>query len=240
MDVKIVATAAAQPQKDGPVVILVRKALWDKGEIKQLGDLKGRKVGMAGGVGSAGAFFVMKALRRVNLAAKDIEIVNLANADIPLALEKGAVDAGLVGAPYSTMAVSNGIAAVLAKDMDPGGATTYFMYSGKFIRERQAVAKAFAVALMKGSRDLQEKTYFSSENLAILAKYTGVKEAEIRATPPLVFYPDLAINTKSLHEQEEIHRESGWVKYTAPVPVARMIDPSFQQFALQALGPFKP
>ncbi len=239
MDLKIVATAAAQPLREGPVYILVRKGLWEKGEVRSVGDLKGRRVAVAGGPGSAGAFFVVKALRASGLGAKDVEIVNLANADIPLALEKGAVDAGLVGSPFATMALNSGVADILAKDIDPGGATTYFMYSGKFMRERGAIARTFTVALMKAARDLQAKTYLSPAHFPIFEKYTGAKEADIRAATPVVYDPDLTINTKSLQEQEAIHRESGWVKYSTPVAVSRMIDASFQQQALHALGPYR-
>jgi ABC-type nitrate/sulfonate/bicarbonate transport system substrate-binding protein len=39
------------------------------------------------------------------LSVRDIEIVNLANADLPLALEKGVVDVGLLGSPFATMAL---------------------------------------------------------------------------------------------------------------------------------------
>lgn len=226
MDLKIVATAGSQPLKDGPVVILARKPVVEKGEVKSLADLKGRKVAVAGGVGSTGAFFVVKAIRGAGLTAKDIEFVNLANADIALALEKGAVDAGLVGSPFSTTAVKTGIAEILAKDIDPGGSATFFMFSGKFMRERPQVAKGLMIALTKAARDLQPKTYLSPDHFPIFAKYTGAKEQDIRSTTPVGYDPNLAINTKSLHEQEAIHRESGWVKYSSPVPVSRMIDSS--------------
>jgi NitT/TauT family transport system substrate-binding protein len=240
MDLKIVATAASQPSQGSPVYILVRKALWDQGSIRKVTDLKGKKVGIAGGPGSTGAFFVAKALKAAAMPISEIEIVNLANADIPLALEKGAVDAGLVGSPFSTMALNSKIAEILSKDFDQGGSSTFFMYSGKFMRDHANVARGFTIALMKGARDLQPKTYMSRENLVIFEKYTGAKEADIRATTPMVYPFDLTINDRSLLEQEMIHREAGWVKYANPVPVSRMVETSFQIQALKVLGPYKP
>jgi NitT/TauT family transport system substrate-binding protein len=78
-----------------------------EGVFPSLADLKGRTVGVAGGIGSAGALFVVKASRGAGLPARDIEIVNLANADLPLALEKGAVDVGLLGSPFATIALKS-------------------------------------------------------------------------------------------------------------------------------------
>ena len=96
-DLRIVASAALQPQKDGPTIILVRKDLKDSGKVKSIADLKGMKVGIAGGPGTTGAYFVAKALKEAGLTMKDIEIVNLANPDLPLGIEKGSIDAALVG-----------------------------------------------------------------------------------------------------------------------------------------------
>jgi hypothetical protein len=47
------------------------------------------------------------------------------------------------------------------------------------------------VALIKGARDLQPKTYLNPEHFAIFEKYTGAKESEIRTTTPVTYTPDL-------------------------------------------------
>jgi hypothetical protein len=64
------------------------------------------------------------------------------------------------------------------------------------IRERANVSRGFTAAMMKGARGLQRKMYLSPENLAILAKYTGAREGDIRSTNPLLYDPDPRINTK--------------------------------------------
>ena len=87
-DLRIVGSAALQPQKGGPSIIIVRKDLKDSGKVKSVADLKGMKVGIAGGPGTTGAYFVAKALKDAGLTIKDIEIVNLANPDLPLGFEK--------------------------------------------------------------------------------------------------------------------------------------------------------
>ncbi len=43
-DLRIVGSAAIQPAKGGPTIIIVRKELKDSGKVKSIADLKGMKV----------------------------------------------------------------------------------------------------------------------------------------------------------------------------------------------------
>ena len=118
-DLRIVGSAAIQPAKGGPTIIIVRKDLKDSGKVKSIADLKGRKVAIAGGPATTGAYFVAKALKEAGLTVKDIEIVNLANPDMPLAMEKAAVDAALVGPPYSDQIIAGGKGVLLHRIWRP-------------------------------------------------------------------------------------------------------------------------
>jgi NitT/TauT family transport system substrate-binding protein len=239
-DLRIVASAALQPRKGGPTVIIVRKALKDSGKVKSVADLKGRKVAIAGGPGTTGAYFVAKALKEAGLTIKDIEMVNLANPDMRLAFEKGAIDAALVGPPYSDQIIGGGTGVLLAQDMAPGAMTTVFMYSGKLMKERPEVAKRFMIALIKGSRAIQGKKYLDSANLKAYLKYVTSTENAIRRGRPQLFDPDLKVYMDSIKNMEEIFREAGWTNYTTAIPQERMVDLSYAEQALKVLGPFKP
>jgi NitT/TauT family transport system substrate-binding protein len=239
-DLRIVASAALQPQKDGPTILLVRKELKDSGKVKSVADLKGMKVGIAGGPGTTGAYFVAKALQESGLTVKDIEIVNLANPDLPLGIEKGAIDAALVGPPYSDQILAGGKGVLLAQDMAPGAMTTVFMYSGKFMKERTEVAKRFMVALVKGSRAMQGDRYLDPANLKSYLKYVTSTEDAIRKGKPQIFDPDVKIYIDSIKNMEEVFRWAGWTNYTAVIPQDKMVDSSFEENAVRVLGPFKP
>jgi len=239
-DLRVVGSAAIQPQKDGPTIIIVRKDLQDSGKVKSVADLKGMKVAMAGGPGTTGAYFVAKALKEVSLTIKDIEVVNIANPDMPLAMEKGSVDAVLVGPPYSDQIISGGKGALLAKDMAPGAMTTVFMYSGKFMKERPDVAKRFMLALVKGSRAMQGDKYLAPENIKAYLKYVTSTEDAIKKGVPQVYDPDLKVYIDSVKNMEEIFRWAGWTDYTAIITEDKMADSSFVDNAVKVLGPFKP
>jgi NitT/TauT family transport system substrate-binding protein len=238
-DLRIVSSAAIQPQKDGPTVIVLRKDLKNSGKVKSASDLKGMRVAIAGGGGTTGAYFIAKALKEAGMTIKDIEIINLANPDMPLAFEKGAVDAALVGPPYADQIIAGGKGVLFAKDVAPGAMTTVFMYSGRFINERPEVAKRFMVALVKASRAMQGDQYLDPANVKAYLKYVTSTEDFIRRSRPQVYDPDLKVYIESIKNMEEIFRWAGWTNYTAVIPQDKMADPSFAEQAVKALGPFK-
>lgn len=236
-DFKVIASAGIAPPKDGPSKFEVRKALVDSGQVKTLADLKGKKIAVAGGTGSAGAYLAVKALQTAGLTGKDVQFVNLANPDMVQALANGAVDAALIGTPFSTQAIQQGAGAILVDDFAPGYSTTTFMYSGKLIKERPDVANRFAIALLKGYRAIQGANYLTDANVQTYVKYTGSTEAVIRATPPFVYDPNMAITTESIKDQEKIYRESGWTDYAQAVDISKLFDASFADKAVTSVGP---
>jgi len=236
-DFKVIASAGIAPQTNGPSKFEVRKALVDGGLVKTLADLKGKKVAVAGGTGSAGAYLAVKALQTAGLTGKDVQFVNLANPDMVQALANGAVDAALIGTPFSTQAIQQGAGAILVDDFAPGYSTTTFMYSGKLIKQRSDVANRFAFALLKGYRAIQGANYLTDANVQTYVKYTGSTEQVIRATPPFIYDPNMAIKTESITDQEKVYRESGWTDYSQAVDISKLFDPSFADKAVKTVGP---
>ena len=239
-DLRIVGSAALQPLKGGPTIIIVRKDLKDSGKVNSIADLKGMKVAIAGGPGTTGAYFMAKALKEAGLTTKDIEIVNLANPDMPLAFEKSSVDAGLVGPPYADQIMAGGKGVLLAEDMAPGAMTTVFMYSGRFMKEKPDAARRFMIGLVKGSRALQGDNYLDPANLKAYLKYVTSTEAAIRKSKPQTYDPNLKVDIDSIKNMEEIFRWAGWTSYASVIPQERMADTSFAEQAVKALGPFRP
>jgi len=239
-DLRIVASAAIQPHQRGPTIILVRKELRDSGKVKSIADLKGMKIGIAGGPGTTGAYFVAKALKEAGLTTKEIEIVNLANPDLPLAIEKAAIDAALAGPPYSDQILAGGKGVLLAQDTAPGAMTTVFMYSGKLMKERPDVARRFMLALVKGSRAMQGDRYLDPANLKAYLRYVTSTEEAIRKGKPQLFDPDLKVYIDSIKNMEEVFRWAGWTNYTSVILPDRMVDLFFEEYAVKTLGLFKP
>lgn len=235
-DFRVIASASLGPDKNSPTKLEVRSALVDGGIVHSAMDLKGRKIAVAGGTGSAGAYLATKVLQKEGVSAKDVTFVNLSNPDMIPALTNGAVDAALIGTPFATTAVDTGIARVLSDDLTPGYSTTTYTYGAKFLKDRPDAARRFTVALLKGYRAVQGSNYLSDANVKTYVKYLGSPEKIIRDTPPLVYDPNMGIARESVIDQEKVHRESGWTDYKTPLDVEKLFDTSYVAYALKTLG----
>lgn len=236
LDVRIIAPGALDPMENGPTKLLVRKDLLDAGTIKMVADLKGKRIGAAGGPGSGGEYFVSKALEQADLTIRDVELINIGNADMPAAMEAKALDAALVGSPFSDQILGAGTGAILAQDLTPGLMTVAFVGSGKLINERPEVAERFVLALAEAARMMQGDDYLSPENIAAYTKHTASTEEAIRKGAPVTYDPNIAIPVDGLADMERVHRENGRTEYDQPLDLKKAIDTMFVDKAIATLG----
>jgi NitT/TauT family transport system substrate-binding protein len=236
LDLRIVASTSSWGQRHG-TRILARVDLYDSGEVRSVRDLKGRRVAIAGGAGSAGHYLFLLGARRGGIGPRDFELVSLANPDHGPALRAGRVDAALTGSPFASAALAQSMARPLLENFAPGTATTVFAYSGGFMKARPETATRFMIALLQAARAMQGQKYFDPENIAAYKKYTGASDAVLRADPPLQYYPDLRIVTGTIVDMERTFREAGLADYAAPIPLEAMVERKFQLEAVRRLGP---
>lgn len=232
LDIRVVAPGGLEPMNNSPTNLLVSS----KAGVKSIADLKGKKVGVAGGPGSGGEYLASKALERAHLTIRDVDLVNIGNPDIPAALASGSVDAAIAGPPFSEQALNSGAAKVLATDLTPGLMTVAFVGSGKFIKERPEAAKRFVLALTEAARLMQDNNYLSKENLDAYLKYTASTEAAIRKAHPAVYDPNMQIPLKGLGDIERVNRENGRTDYDKPIDLKKVVDTEFVDYAVGVLG----
>lgn len=235
MEMRVVASTSSWGQRHG-TRILARMDLFDSGEIRSVRDLRGRRVGIAGGAGSAGHYLFLIGARRGGIGPRDFELVNLPNPDHGPALRAGRVDAALTGSPFSSAALAQFLARPLLENFAPGTSTTVFAFSGGFMRTRPEVATRFLMALMTASRAMQGEQYLDPENVAAYKKYTGVRDEVLRGEPPLLYYRDMRIVAPTIVDMEKAFREAGLADYAAAIPLEQMVDRRFQQEAVKRLG----
>jgi NitT/TauT family transport system substrate-binding protein len=239
IDIRIIAPGALEPFTNSPTQLLVRKALADEGKVKTIADLKGKRIATAGGPGSGGEYLAAKALERANLTIRDAELINLANADMPAALERGSGDAALAGSPYADQAINGGYAKVLATDLTPGLMTVAFVGSGKFLKERPDVAERFVLALAEAARLMQGDGYLDPANIQAYMTFTNTTEQAIREGNPVVYDPNLVVSFDGLRDVERVHRENGRLEYTQAIDLHAVADDQFVKKAIAALGEYK-
>lgn len=236
LDIRVIAPGALEPMTDSPTKLLVRTALSESGEVKTPADLKGRRIAVAGGPGSGGEYLVSKGLERGSLTIRDVEMMNVANPDMPLAFENGAVDAALAGSPYADEIIASGNGVMLAGDLTPGLMTVAFVGSGRLVNERPEVAERFVLALTEAARMMQGDDYLADENLAAYMTYTNSTEEALRAGRPVIYDPNMAIPVDGLADMERVHRENGRTEYTDPLDLSNVVDETFTKKAMATLG----
>jgi NitT/TauT family transport system substrate-binding protein len=215
----------------------VRSDLAD--QIKTPKDLKGKRIGVGGGAGSTGEYMVLRVLENYGLKMQDVTLVNLSFPDMPMALAKKSIDAGLIPAPYSIVPLEDGTGKILLPVTTPGEMVTVLSFGGKFMQEKPELAEGMIVAVMKATRDLVRAGKYTDEFIEIFLKYYKVSRENLVKIDLYDFDPNLVIQTKTLSEMERIFADAGRLDYKPPLPMNDLIEPKFRDLALEKLGPFK-
>ncbi len=236
MDLRIIAPGGLEPIKGSPTKLVVRKDLVDSGRIKTVADLKGMKVAMAGGPGSGGEYLAAKALERGRLTIRDVQSLNMGNADMPAGFANKSLDAGILGSPYADQALATGYAVALAEDLTPGAMTVAFVSSGKLLKDRPEVAKRFVLALMEASRLMQGADYLSADNIKAYLAHVNATEQSIRIGDPVIYDVNQEISLDGLRDVERVHRENGRTEYPQAFDPATVTDTSLVNWARSVLG----
>jgi NitT/TauT family transport system substrate-binding protein len=223
--------------------ILVRPAL--AGQIKSVADLKGRSVGLSA-PGSTLLYEMAMVLARANLTLHDVDVKNLAFAQMLPALENGAVDVALAVAPFTALAVERNIAVVWL-DPEQGYIATLPMTSVAYIvntdwaAKNPDVARRLMLALARGSRDYCQAYHHGpnrGEMLDVLVKNRiGGDRALLDRMDWQARNPDGRFNLASLMDLQGFFKREGIIERT--VPAERLVDPRYAAAAAQELGPFE-
>lgn len=228
LDIKVVASMGVSDgnAEESPTDLVVSSAAVDSGEIESIADLKGKKIGAAGGAGGTGAFLLSLALEEAGLGINDVDVVNLGNPDMPTALANGSLDAGLISAPFSTLAIEDGTGVSMA--VPPAGTSgTGMIFGGQFAGSDNA--QKFFDAVAKAAKDLQGEDRYSDENLQIIAEATGQTVEELKSVPLYTWLPNLEPLPEQLKGMEAVWMESGAIEYAESIEQDAYIDASFAE-----------
>jgi NitT/TauT family transport system substrate-binding protein len=235
----IVATGHAEPPTGGRTgnPVLVRKALWDSGQVRSFPDLRGRSVAINGPAGG-GEYTLGTVLRKNNMVFDDVNVVYMPFPDMVTALGGGSIDAAAsIIEPQATTALRRGFAEILDPAPRPGSQTTVIFYAQRFISERPELARRWLVAYLKGIRDLVGEGWRRPDNLAIMSKATGLASDLIEESVAPYWDPDGRLNRDDLADQQRFYMERGSLQYRDLLPIESLVDDSWLDAAVRVLGP---
>ena len=243
--IKIVADkgSAPSPQWDFTGLVL-RKDLIDSGKVKDYKDLKGLKL-VTSGKGNSPEVALAAALKKGGLTLKDVDFEQMGFPDMVTALSNKGIDGGVVIEPFLSSIVAQGTGVAWRRNMDIFGHNQQIaiIAYGQKVFNNQDVGRRWMMAYIKGLRDYNDafgpKKKGYDDVVKILAKDTTVKDVAVYSQiTPAGLDPNGKLDTASMQEDIDYYQGAGYLKQKVDLP--SLVDTSFQQYAVQQLGPYQP
>jgi NitT/TauT family transport system substrate-binding protein len=221
--------------------LLVRKELYDKGEVKTLKDLKGRRVSFNAMVRTQ---TFDAALRTVGLRLEDVKIVEIAKfSDSIAALKSGGVDAAFFIQPFGVKAVQEGFAEYL---LDYSALPfqiqfTMLFFSENLLKSDRQKGIDFLAATFKGVREYLRAAKGKGERAKVLdlaSKFTQMPKDLLETFTWSYVDPNGIIFVDSLEMQQDWYLERKYIK--EKIDYRKFMDLTLLEEALKKIGKVDP
>jgi NitT/TauT family transport system substrate-binding protein len=242
---RIVADKGQAPSPEWDFAALViRKDLIDSGRLKDYKDLKGLTL-VTSGRGNSPEVALATALNKGGLTLQDVNYSQMGFPDMVAAFQNKGIDGGIVIEPFLSRIVSDGTGVRWKGNVDIFGGNeqiAVIVYGEQFATRTDA-AQHWMNAYIRGVRDYNDafgsKKTGHDEVVQILVANTTVKDPKVvDQMRPAGLDPDGKLDVQSMKADLNYYVESGQVKATADL--SKLIDTSFQEAAIRALGPYTP
>lgn len=244
LDIQIVGSKSMViPPDFGGASLVVRQDLWENGEIRNIEDLRDRRIAL-NNVNSTSSTYVNRALNTAGMGMDDIEFVTLPLNQLFTAFNNKQIDAAWIFDPLRGALISQGFATGMpgtdTTATSPGDPTNLLYYSRRFADNTNA-ARGFMVAHLRGLRDYFDAVVAGTATIdeqedifRILSKYTEIPVANYRSLALSGVHPNGIINSAALWRYQEEWLE--WGIQQQPADIDRVINEAFLEYAWERLG----
>ena len=246
VEMKAVADKAHHDPSFGHAALVVRKDLIDSGKFKSYADLRGLRIALSG-KGTSDESVLNEALKRGGLKWSAANVIYMSFPQQPAAFVNGTIDAGITSEPALTDSLKTGAVVMFARigKFYPNQQSATVIYGVNFLKGERATAKKFMRAYIRGARFYNDAIVNgvidgpnAPEVIAILTKYSLVKDPEVyRAATPPAINPDGKLDLASMNKDWQFFKDTGQID--GRVTVDQIVDTSFVDGALSALGPYR-
>jgi NitT/TauT family transport system substrate-binding protein len=224
--------------------IVVRRDPLDSGAVRDVPDLRGRRVGVASTRSGAEAV-VARVLARGGLGVDEVNLVALGFPDMVAAFANGAIEGASMIEPMLSVAVDRGLVgawdqgrpSIAYGGVYQGG---LLLFSGRLAAQTD-LARRFMIAYLQGVRaynDAFVKGEGRAEVVRILTEQTLIKDPAAYDRMQIGgLDPDGRLARDSLRLDLDFFRQQGY--YTGPLTFDDLTDTSFVEYAAQQLGPYR-
>ena len=217
--------------------ILARKDLYDKGEIKTIKDLKGRRVTFPALIRT---HTFDAALRSVGLRLEDVKIIEIAKySDAIAALKSGGVDAAFFIQPFGAKAVKEGFAEyILDYSALPFKIQfTLLFFSENLLKSDRQKGVDFLAATFKGVREYLRAAKGKGERAKVLdiaSRFTQMPKDLLETFTWPYVDPNGVISLDSLGRQQDWYLERKYIK--EKIDIRKVMDLTLLEDALKRIG----
>jgi len=197
MDIKIVAGRDYVDPDIPSLCLMVRKDLYDSGELDTVAEIAGKQIVMPC-TACLYDFGVTQILESADLTLDDVTIARMSPPEIIAGLSSDAIVAAALGSMHVGPAQSLGYAAILEpfSAVIPNRQTCFMMFGPSLLESNPEAGRKFMVAYLKGVEQyMQGKT---ERNIEIAEKYTGIDREKLLESPWPLMYEDGRVNGEDL------------------------------------------
>ncbi|HEV7662275.1 MAG TPA: ABC transporter substrate-binding protein [Chloroflexota bacterium] len=245
ISLRIVADKGQAPSAEWDFAALViRKDLIDSGKVKDYKDLKGLTL-VTSGRGNSPEVALATALKKGGLALADVNYTQMGFPDMVTALGSKGIDGGILIEPFVSRTVSEGTGVRWKGNVEIFGGNEQIaaIVYGEQFAMKPDVAQHWMNAYIRGVRDYNDafgpKKKGFDDVVNLLVAQTTVKDPKIFAQmKPAGLDPDGRLDLQSMKADLAYYVESGQTK--TGTDLSKLIDTSFQEASVKALGPYTP
>ncbi|HEX9022890.1 MAG TPA: aliphatic sulfonate ABC transporter substrate-binding protein [Geobacteraceae bacterium] len=217
IDTRVIGITASGPRSLAVIVPT-------KSGIRTPRDLKGKKVAVV--KGSYAHHLLVLVLQKGGLTTKDIELINLSQADIATAIVNGNIDAAAVWEPLITRLESQEQVRVLADGTGIKKPLLVIVATNDFAARSREQTKAVLRAYQRGARFIRSNPQEAAQLIA--ADVNLSVDLLSKVLPKLDFHPAIkADDIAEIKKSESFMRSAGLIR--APVNIDRFTDTSFNR-----------
>lgn len=242
--VKFVASCgnSSPTGREGNVLLVARKDLYDSGQLKELKDLAGKRIGIPN-LQSKGYVDAWAFTEKAGLKLTDVTLVApMAFPEMIVGLANKAIDAAITLEPFVTQGISQGAAVVIGGDeqiMSRRQGCAVAM-GERLVKDRE-LGKRFLRGYLGAVRDYND-AFFKNQGKPdivkiMVEKYPVKDPALYDRMYPFSIDPNGFVNTESIELDVRFYKAQGLL--TAEPNVKTLVDPTLAEEVVKELGVYQ-